>query len=169
MLSFAVMIITLLTLSATSFAQSIVVSGGHRSIVASGYVPPVIVVEVDPVVSVVPVIRIEPVVKTHRQFYLVSESWCSHCPARKRAFLAKGWPAKNVLTIAECQRRFGFRVPFVPYEFGEPVPRKEVIRTVVRRSHSDLVRLHNQLHGGGSWTWPGDLETHLRTVHRVKW
>ena len=26
---------------------------------------------------------------------------------------------------------------------------------VVRQSQGDLVALHNQLHGGGNWTWPG--------------
>ena len=31
----------------------------------------------------------------------------------------------------------------------------------------DLVGLHNQLHGGGNWTWPGDLATHLQTTHGV--
>jgi hypothetical protein len=34
-------------------------------------------------------------------------------------------------------------------------------------SHSDLVAMHNRLHGGGQWTWPGDLATHLRTTHGV--
>ena len=34
--------------------------------------------------------------------------------------------------------------------------------------HVDMVSLHNQLHGGGGqWTWPGDLATHLREVHGV--
>lgn len=32
-------------------------------------------------------------------------------------------------------------------------------------SHAEMVRLHNNLHGGGSWTWPGDLREHLRRVH----
>lgn len=35
-------------------------------------------------------------------------------------------------------------------------------------SHGDMVSLHNDLHGGGSWTWPGDLETHLRQAHGVQ-
>jgi hypothetical protein len=35
-------------------------------------------------------------------------------------------------------------------------------------SHGDLVAIHNQLHGGGQWTWPGDLETHLREAHGVQ-
>ena len=34
-------------------------------------------------------------------------------------------------------------------------------------SHAEMVATHNRLHGGGSWTWPGDLATHLRTVHGV--
>lgn len=34
--------------------------------------------------------------------------------------------------------------------------------------HSDLVQLHNDLHGGGNWTWPGDLTTHLRQEHGVE-
>lgn len=36
-----------------------------------------------------------------------------------------------------------------------------------RMTHSQMVSLHNQLHGGGSRTWPGDLAEHLRTVHGV--
>lgn len=35
-------------------------------------------------------------------------------------------------------------------------------------SHGDLVSMHNQLHGGGNWTWPGDLATHLRESHGVQ-
>lgn len=34
-------------------------------------------------------------------------------------------------------------------------------------TQQDLVSLHNQLHGGGNWTWPGDLATHLRATHGV--
>lgn len=34
-------------------------------------------------------------------------------------------------------------------------------------SHSEMVKMHNQLHGGGSWTWPGDLAKHLQTKHGV--
>jgi len=34
-------------------------------------------------------------------------------------------------------------------------------------SHGDLVSIHNQLHGGGNWTWPGVLASHLRTTHGV--
>lgn len=37
-------------------------------------------------------------------------------------------------------------------------------RTAVM-SHGDMVALHNRLHGGGSWNWPGDLASHLQTAH----
>jgi hypothetical protein len=36
------------------------------------------------------------------------------------------------------------------------------------RTHDDMVAKHNELHGGGSWTWPGDLATHLATAHGVE-
>ena len=35
-------------------------------------------------------------------------------------------------------------------------------------THDEMVAKHNQLHGGGSWSWPGDLATHLATVHGVE-
>jgi hypothetical protein len=35
------------------------------------------------------------------------------------------------------------------------------------QSHGDLVSIHNSLHGGGQWTWPGDLATHLKQSHGV--
>jgi hypothetical protein len=38
-------------------------------------------------------------------------------------------------------------------------------------SHEQMVEIHNQLHGGGQWTWPGgtteSLAEHLRTTHGV--
>jgi hypothetical protein len=115
-----------------------------------------------------------------RQWYLVSEEWCVNCPKAKATFLAKGWPRQNILTINECKSRFGFKVPYVPYEFGEPMnntPPVPLSRTVTSSrneahfggslSHSEMKALHDQLHGGGSWTWPGDLATHLATTHGV--
>ena len=63
----------------------------------------------------------KPKASKRREWYLISEPWCQHCPAAKRVFLAKGWPKENILTNAECKRRFGFVVPFVPYEFGAPI------------------------------------------------
>ena len=36
-------------------------------------------------------------------------------------------------------------------------------------THEQMVAKHNELHGGGgSWSWPGDLATHLATVHGVE-
>ena len=49
---------------------------------------------------------------------------------------------------------------FLPFE-----SRPQVAKPAT--SHSDLVAMHNRLHGGGQWTWPGDLATHLRTAHGV--
>lgn len=40
--------------------------------------------------------------------------------------------------------------------------------TLDNMSHSEMKELHNKLHGGGSWTWPGNLKTHLATFHGVK-
>ena len=37
---------------------------------------------------------------------------------------------------------------------------------VRRRSQSELIQVHNTFHGGGMWTWPGDLRTHLKQMHR---
>jgi hypothetical protein len=37
----------------------------------------------------------------------------------------------------------------------------------VKESHARRVELHNRLHGGGNWTWPGNLSEHLRTAHGV--
>lgn len=129
-------------------------------------------------------VTVEPVASTQRQWFLVSEPWCTHCPAAKATFISKGWPESNILTLDQCEARFGFRPDRVPFEFGEPLkPTNEVQPTVtpsgttvtapaqqpaeVSMSHSEMVALHNRLHGGGSWTWPGDLASHLQTTHGV--
>jgi hypothetical protein len=50
--------------------------------------------------------------------------------------------------------------------------KKLLPKTVAYRTafwtHGDMVAKHNELHGGGSWTWPGDLATHLATAHGVE-
>lgn len=38
----------------------------------------------------------------------------------------------------------------------------------VTMTHREMVELHNSLHGGGQWTWTGDLRTHLESVHGVR-
>ena len=101
-------------------------------------------------------IKVSPTIS--RQWYLVSEPWCAACPAEKKKFLALGWPSSNVITIDECQRRFGFRPLRIPFAFGEPTT----------MSQDEKVTLHNMLHGGNSHTWPGDLTDHLEATHSVK-
>lgn len=71
-----------------------------------------------------------------REWYLVSESWCSHCPAAKKRFRSLGWPEANVLTIAECERRFGFRPDHVPFEFGDPAWQSEA--TIVEKPRKTI-------------------------------
>jgi len=102
--------------------------------------------------------QVAAVPKEPRQWYLVSEPWCAACPAEKKKFLALGWPTSNVLTIDECQRRFGFRPLRVPFTFGDPATMDQ----------QEKITLHNMLHGGNSHNWPGDLTEHLESTHSVK-
>ena len=50
---------------------------------------------------------------------------------------------------------------------GEKAVASRVVCEPVQMSHSEMKALHDSLHGGGSWTWPGDLATHLATTHGV--
>ena len=113
--------------------------------------------------------KMTPAKKPQRQWYLVSEPWCKSCPAAKQRFLALGWSPDNILTMEECEAKFGFRPPHVPFEFGEPLAETTMKAPAVpaAMSHGEMVATHNRLHGGGSWSWPGDLASHLRTVHGV--
>jgi hypothetical protein len=70
------------------------------------------------------------------------------------------------------QKFTGYTTAEVLYDsLSEPVSSCELLGKAEQlpadMSHSEMVALHNQLHGGGSWTWPGDLATHLRTAHGV--
>ncbi len=49
----------------------------------------------------------------------------------------------------------------------QPVASSRIECYPVAMSHSEMKALHDQLHGGGSWTWPGNLATHLATTHGV--
>ena len=63
----------------------------------------------------------------------------------------------------------GYDASTVPF-LRSRLARKSVAKSkpVTRSmSQSEMRQLHNSLHGGGNWTWPGDLKTHLRTVHGV--
>jgi hypothetical protein len=35
-------------------------------------------------------------------------------------------------------------------------------------TQEEMIAKHNELHGGGSWSWPGDLARHLATAHGVE-
>ena len=79
----------------------------------------------------------EPVKQTRREWYLVSEPWCVYCPAAKKRFLSLGWPKENILTIAECEKCFGFRPDHVPFEFGDPNWKAEVNSVAPKPVKSD--------------------------------
>ena len=64
--------------------------------------------------------------QTRREWYLVSEPWCVYCPAAKKRFLSLGWPESNILTLDQCEKKFGFRPSKVPFEFGDPNWKAEV-------------------------------------------
>ena len=148
--------IFLLALLCFQDGGSIVMSTDGGSIVLTSASD--IVAEPDPIST--------PVVDT-RDHFLVTEPWCPHCPAKKEEFLGKGWPEKNVMTVAQCKARFGFSVPFVPYEFGmerdkvpkaQPVPAKPVaVQPQVKQPPARYLN------------WPGwgtiDLETYNRNCN----
>lgn len=98
-------------------------------------------------------------VEVTRTRYLVSESWCVNCPARKELFKANGWPEKNIITIVQCEQMFGFRPPHVPYEFIEPEVK---VRTV---SEQNAERHLRTVHGGSQYHFPG---TRVTTTQRTR-
>ena len=124
--------ILMLFLCQTSEAQSIVLSGDGRSIVLSGRseAAPAAVQSPEVSVSQKAIPETQPDLSVVRetqkreqpenQHYLVSEAWCSHCPAAKARFEAMGWPKDNIITIAQAKALFGISVPYVPYEFVSP-------------------------------------------------
>lgn len=175
-------LIATLLLCSVADAQSISVSGGRKSLIVSGVgskeTPKHIVPEKQETIAVTSGGR-EPVLlertenpkrfkfsakstettkpTKRREWYLVSEAWCSHCPAAKRRFLSLGWPKENILTIAQCEAKFGFRPPHVPFEFGEPLTDKPVSRPSVQTQPARHIQ------------WPGwgtiDLETYSRNCN----
>lgn len=126
-------------------AQSIVTSGSRQSIIVSGRSesPQTILLskpsetepQKPPETVKPPVVVQKPVTlqTKRREWYLVSEPWCVYCPRAKEVFLAKGWSEDNVISRAECQRRFGFTPSTVPYEFGEPLQSTAVATQPVRQ------------------------------------
>jgi hypothetical protein len=63
--------------------------------------------------------------------------------------------------------RYGWSAEQLAWLKRNLLPAKESLPVVTAMSHSEMVAIHNRLHGGGSWTWPGDLAQHLRDVHGV--
>ena len=59
-------------------------------------------------------------------------------------------------------------VPFLKSRLLKKANRQVVNQMQTTWTHSDMVSIHNRLHGGGNWTWPGNLKTHLRTAHGVR-
>jgi hypothetical protein len=49
--------------------------------------------------------------------WLVSETWCTYCPAAKARFLKEGNPADHVITIADAKRLHGKDIGSVPAEY----------------------------------------------------
>lgn len=56
--------------------------------------------------------------------WLVSEPWCSLCPAAKARFLASGGNPDNVITIAKAKELHGRIVKGVPHEYTTTVERE---------------------------------------------
>ena len=73
----------------------------------------------------------------------------------------RNWLRSNLLSTTSTAAAPGDTV--ISLAAG-PVAQSAPVR---QPSQSDLVALHNQLHGGGQWTWPGDLATHLKSRHGV--
>ena len=126
-------------------------------------------------VVVVPQETVTVTVKT-RTRYLVSEPWCRNCPAEKVRFRAAGWPAENIITIAEALSRFGKVVSYVPFEFeadadspqsspqsptrtaAESAAEKHLKDThgieVSGLSMSEMEAIHDGAHGGTQYHFP---------------
>jgi hypothetical protein len=84
------------------------------------------------------------------------------------------WLRENLLPSTASSRKLFRNSRITHLNNTPPAP---LVRTVTSSrndvhppgvmSHSEMKALHDSLHGGGSWTWPGDLATHLRTTHGV--
>ena len=55
--------------------------------------------------------------RTVTEHWLVSEPWCSLCPAAKARFLRLGRKQSNIIDRAEAKRRHGKNVSGVPFEY----------------------------------------------------
>ena len=137
--------------------QSIVISGGQRSIVISGNEPartqatvsvPLSVPKPqkgsDPKSPASPVVAVdqsrnaqqaagEVFRTTVSERYLISEEWCPNCPAAKTQFLRSGGKPENVITIKQA-RDIGYRNP----NWSGGIPHQFTLQTVVETHASQL-------------------------------
>ena len=62
---------------------------------------------------------------------------------------------------------YGYDAKQLAFLKNKLLPKTAAYRTAFW-THDEMVAKHNELHGGGSWSWPGDLATHLATAHGVE-
>lgn len=136
-----------------------------------------------------------PIGKPYLQVW--SASWCVYCPATMQAaqIVAKEFginchPMKDKPkeVVEACQITAYPTITLcrdgVQFARLEAAQDKDSIRKWLREqglnpvefpqakatpqtTTQNLVELHNSLHGGGYWSWPGDLAEHLRNTHGV--
>ena len=124
---------------------------------------------------------------------MFTASWCGPCQAYKNSEKFTQLKARFPVTVVDVgvDRQWTKHVSTVPtFWLARRSDRKVLTRYTgstdvsiflaevnkltkpqVRKllhSHAELVKIHNALHGGGSWSWPGNLETHLWQVHNVE-
>ena len=124
---------------------------------------------------------------------MFTASWCGPCQAYKNSEKFTKLKARFPVTVVDVgvDRHWTKHVSTVPtFWLARRSDRKVLTRYTgstdvsiflaevnkltkpqVRKllhSHAELVKIHNALHGGGSWSWLGDLETHLWQVHNVE-
>lgn len=114
-------------------------------------------------------------VKT-RTRYLVSEPWCTLCPAAKVRFTANGFPESQIITIAEAKSRFGLVVRGVPFEFEAAadlpqsppqIPTRTSAESAAEKhlkdthgiecnglSVAEMETIHDNAHGGPQYHFP---------------
>lgn len=131
-----------------------------------------------------------------KDYYLCfySASWCTFCHAFERSEeYARIKAAYGVTTVDydTCPREWKAAMGRIPALQLRRVSDRKLIRQWIGRvtlqqidearhtppaqpvpvnngvAQAELIQLHNRLHGGGQWTWPGNLRDHLRTVHGV--
>lgn len=151
-------------------------------------VVPQFVVTVEP--TDLPVVR----VSQKRWVAMFTASYCGPCQSwkasEKHKLESRGYFVREYeMTESKHRNKYGSRVSRYPtfvvcdWETGEWLEKPIVGFTsagslitlleqnkvqLTAMSHSEMVSLHNQLHGGGDWSWTGDLRRHLETKHRVE-